>query len=103
MLFQYIRGSLESVYGQMERTVVFLKSANWDTPQKMRIKNLHLRSLISGYTIRSLESTISILTMCKMLIYYLVLVAQWVVLVLTWSEIPMTGFLASTGRCPLTC
>ena len=38
MLFPYIRGSLVSVYGQMERTVVFLKSANWDTPQKMRIK-----------------------------------------------------------------
>ena len=59
----------------------------------------HLRSLISAFVVRCLESIISILTISKISRPWLVLVAEQAGLSLTWSQTPKTGFLLTRPIC----
>ena len=55
----------------------------------------HLRSLISTFIVRCLESTICIFVLSKVSRPKLVSVAEQAGLSLTWSQTPKTGFLVT--------
>ena len=55
----------------------------------------HLRSLISTFVIRCLDSIIPVVSICKISSLYLVSIAEQANLSLTWSQTPKTGFLVT--------
>ena len=59
----------------------------------------HLRSLISAFVVRYLDSIIPILAKSKISRLQLVSVVEQAGLSLTWSETPKTGFLVTRLMC----
>ena len=59
---------------------------------------VHMRSLISAFVIRVMESIKSRLARGKISIFYLVFVAEQAGLSITLSEIPKTGFVVTQSN-----
>ena len=56
---------------------------------------MHSHSLISAFVIHCLDSTISVVSVCKISNLYLVSIAEQASLSITWSQTPKTGFLVT--------
>ena len=72
----------------MRKTVLFANNKGADQPA-------HLRSLISTFAVRCLDSIIPLVSISEISSRYLASVAEQAGLSLTWSEIPKTDFLAT--------
>ena len=57
-----------------------------------KVQSAHLRSLISTFVVRCLDSMICILAISKVSRFYLVSIAEQAGLNLTWSKIPQDTF-----------
>ena len=67
----------------------------WFANNKGADQPAHPHSLISAFAIKCLESIISRLATSEISIFYLVSLAEQAGLILTLSETPKTGFVAS--------
>ena len=67
-------------------------------PTKAQI-SLHIRSLISAFVIRCLDSIISVVSICKISSLHFVSIAEQTGLSLTWSKPLKTGFLNTRLKC----
>ena len=62
---------------------------------KMKYEPRHLRSLISAFVVRCIDSIIPLVSISEIASFHLASVAAQAGLCLTWSQTPKTGFLVT--------